>query len=128
MFEVLARYLKTTAFLTDEEIARVRDYATEKTLPRKQHLLREGQSSTFNCFVAKGCMRLYNVDDKGSEHILKFAVENWWISDYESYNTGNPAKNNIDALENCELVIFQKTDLDGLFKSIPNFQAFKERV
>ena len=105
MFQHLALYLKKNALLTDSEIEQVRAVTTERRFRKKQYLLQESDISYYNCFVGKGCMRLYRVGDNGAEHILKFAVENWWIADYESYNSGNPAKNNIDALEDSELQI-----------------------
>ena len=128
MFEILAQYLKNNALLTDHEIEQFRARAIIKKLRKKQYLLQEGDICHYNSFIAKGCMRLYHVGNNGAEHILKFAVENWWIADYESYNSGNPAKNNIDALEDSELVMIEKNDLDELSKTIPNFQQFREKL
>ena len=128
MFEVFAQYLRKNALLTDAEIEQFHARATVKKLRKRQYLLQEGDVCHQNCFVAAGCMRLYRVGDRGTEHILKFAVENWWIGDYESYNSGNPAKNNIDALEDSELVLIKKNDLDELVNAIPNFRNFKERL
>jgi hypothetical protein len=35
----------------------------------------------------------------GSEHTLRFGIENWWMSDRESFVTGQPSKSRIDAPE-----------------------------
>jgi len=128
MFENFAQYLKKNASLTDNEIEQFRAKTITKKLRKRQYLLQEGDICHYNSFVAKGCMRLYRVGDNGAEHILRFAVENWWIADYESYNSGEPAKNNVDALEDSELILIRKSDLDDLVKAIPNFQRFKERL
>jgi CRP-like cAMP-binding protein len=128
MFEVLAQYLTKNAHLTDAEIEQFRARAIPKRLRKKQYLLQEGDISHHNCFVAKGCLRLYRVGDTGAEHILRFAIENWWMADYESYNAGTPALGNIDALEDSELLLFSKNDFNALAKSIPNFQNFKEQL
>ncbi|HEY8920914.1 MAG TPA: Crp/Fnr family transcriptional regulator [Chitinophaga sp.] len=128
MFENFAQYLKKNASLTDNEIEQFRAKTITKKLRKRQYLLQEGDISHYNSFVSKGCMRLYRVGDNGAEHILRFAVENWWIADYESYNSGEPAKNNVDALEDSELILIRKSDLDDFVKTIPNFQRFKERL
>jgi len=128
MFEFLAAYLKKKGSLTDDEIAQIREYTVVKSLRRKQHLLQEGEVSHYNSFVAKGCMRLYHMSADGNEHVLRFAVEEWWISDYESYHTGNLSKNYIDALEDSVLVMFHKRDFDALVKAIPNFQKLIEKL
>lgn len=128
MFEAFTQYLKINTSLTEAEIEQIESYMVTRKVDKNQYLLREGEISILNCFVTKGCLRLYHVDEQGNEHILKFAVENWWISDYESYNTGNPSKCNIDALEDSELLLIHKSDMDALTKTILGFQNFKEKL
>jgi CRP-like cAMP-binding protein len=128
MFEFFAAYLKEKGGLTDKEVNQVKEVTVVKKLRKRQYLLQEGDISHYNSFIAKGCLRLYRVGKDGTEHILKFGIENWWISDYESYNTGLPSKSNIDALEDSELLLIKKEDFDFLCKAIPNFQNFKERL
>ena len=128
MFESFAVYLKEGAGLNDEELKIVRNVTIERKLRKHQYLLQEGDVSNYNSFVAKGCMRLYRIGKDGTEHILKFAIENWWISDYESYNSGLPAKGNIDAIEDSELLLIKKQDFDVLVNTIIKFQQFIERL
>jgi len=128
MFDIFATYLRKNALLTDDEIEQFRASAVVRRLRKKQYLLQEGDICHYNTFVAKGILRLYRVGDNGVEHILKFAAENWWIGDYESYNSGNPGKGNIDALEDSEVVMIRKSELDELVRAIPKFQVFKERL
>jgi CRP-like cAMP-binding protein len=128
MFEFLAAYLKENAGLTDEELRRVEGVTVAKKLRKRQYLLQEGDISHYNCFVAKGCLRLYRVGKDGTEHILKFAIENWWISDYESYNSGRPSKGTIDALEDSELLLIKKEDFMTLVEDIPNFQKLVNKL
>jgi CRP-like cAMP-binding protein len=68
------------------------------------------------------------VGDNGVEHILRFAVENWWMSDRESFNNGTPSKCNIDALENCEVILIDKPDFINLLTNIPNFKKFVDTL
>lgn len=128
MFEVLASYLKINASLTDAEIARIHSRTTPKRIRKRQYLLQEGDVSRYNSFVTKGCLRLYHVGNNGDEHILRFATEEWWISDYESYNTGKPSKNNIDALEDSELILLEKSAFEELQNEIPKLKLFKEKL
>jgi CRP-like cAMP-binding protein len=128
MFEFLAAYLKENGGLTDEELRRVEAVAVAKKLRKRQYLLQEGDISLYNCFVTKGCLRLYRVGKDGTEHILKFAIENWWISDYESYNSGRPSKGTIDALEDSELLLIKKEDFMTLVEDIPGFQKLVNKL
>lgn len=128
MFESLAVYLREGAGLSDEELSLVKQVTIERKLRKRQYLLQEGDVSHYNCFVAKGCLRLYRIGVDGAEHILRFAVENWWMSDYESYNSGHPSKGNIDALEDSDLLLIKKQDFDALNGAIPRFRLFRERL
>ncbi len=124
MFEAFEKYLKEKADLDAEEINAVRAVSMEKKVRKRQYLLQNGDVCHNNCFIVKGCLRMYTVGDDGVEHILRFAVENWWISDRESYNNGSPSKCNIDALEDCEVILIDKPDFLNLLTTIPKFKNF----
>lgn len=128
MFEAFEKYLKEKADLDAEELNAVRAVAIERRIRKRQYLLQEGDVCHYNCFVVKGCLRMYSVGDDGAEHILRFAVENWWISDRESYNNGTPSKCNIDALENCEVILIDKPDFLHLLTTIPKFKSFVDTL
>ena len=124
MFEIFSSYLKEKAGLTDEELDQVRVVTVNRKLRKRQYLLQEGDVCHYNCFVVKGCLRNYRVSEDGNEHILRFAIENWWLSDPESYNNDTPSKNNIDALEDSELLLIEKQDFNNLLSNIPHFKDF----
>jgi CRP-like cAMP-binding protein len=128
MFEVFAAYLKEKADLTAEELEQVRAVTFQKTLRKRQYLLQEGDICHYNCFVAKGLLRSYRVGDDGVEHILRFAAENWWLTDAESYNNDAPSKTNIDALETSDLLLIEKQDFLKLVDAIPKFRDFRDRL
>jgi len=71
---------------------------------------------------------MYTVGEDGVEHIVRFAVENWWISDRESYNNGYPSKCNIDALENSKIILIDKPDFLHLLMTIPKLKSFIDNL
>jgi CRP-like cAMP-binding protein len=128
MFEVFASYLKEKAELTHEELDQVRAVTFHKKLRKRQYLLQEGDICHYNCFIAKGFLRSYRVSQDGVEHILRFAVENWWLTDAESYNNDCPSKTNIDAVENSDLLLIEKQDFLKLVDTIPRFREFRDKL
>jgi CRP-like cAMP-binding protein len=126
MFEIFAAYLREKAGLTDEDLKLVERYTTLKKLRRRQYLLQEGDICHHHCFIAKGCMRMYRLSSDGAEHVLKFGIENWWISDAESFNNSTPSNFYIDALEDSVLYLVEKEDFNKLMKEISKLQAWKE--
>ncbi|MBD1386827.1 Crp/Fnr family transcriptional regulator [Mucilaginibacter rigui] len=95
-----------------------------KKAKRKQFVLEEGDISSKVVFVTSGCLRSYAVDKNGTEHVLQFAPSGWWIVDMRSYITGEPARLNIDAIEDTEYLFFHKTDFEELNLKVPKFERF----
>ena len=121
MFDVFKAYILQRVALSDDELARIEAASRIRKLRKKQYLLQEGDVCHLHAFITKGLMRTYSVDDAGNEHIIRFAMENWWISDRESLLSGQPSRFNIDAIEDSEVVVFEKADMDRLTETIPAF-------
>ena len=128
MFDVFHKYIMSKGCISEAEYELIEAAFTPKKLRKKQYFLQEGDVSRHFAFVSKGCMRLYTVDDKGNEHIIQFALENWWISDRESLLSGNPSKYNIDALEDCELLVAAPKTMRDLVDRVPNFARMMEMM
>jgi CRP-like cAMP-binding protein len=121
MFEVFKAYVLKHAFVSDEEFAVIEQASRLKKLRKKQYLLQEGDICRDHCFILSGLMRTYSVDDKGNEHIIRFATKDWWISDRESLLTGQPSKFNIDAIEDSIVLLWSAAQMDELMEKLPAF-------
>ena len=124
MYELFFSKLREKVDFSDEELALIKTYTTPKKIRKKQYLLQEGDVCRFVGFVAKGVMRAYTVDEKGTEHIIQFAPEGWTIADLYSFLTSEPATYNIDALEDSELLLISKPAQDELLKKIPRYETY----
>lgn len=122
MFEIFAKYLQNQIQLNDQELDMIQKVCVRRRLRRNQYLLQEGDVWRYNAFITSGCLRTYSVNDKLQEHILNFAIENYWIGDRESLLNGTPSRYNIDAIEDSEVLLISKEDFAVLMKSIPQFQ------
>jgi CRP-like cAMP-binding protein len=128
MFNSFIKYISDKAKLTSEELEKIKSLSLEKRLRKRQYLLQEGQINKYTTFIVKGCLRTYRVSADGSEHILSFGIENWWVGDLESKTTGLPSKSNIEALEDSELLIWTSADFDLLLETIPELKSFNEKA
>lgn len=128
MFEIFKEYITQKAVLTVDDLDLIQSVSVVKKLRKRQYLLQEGDISRSNAFVARGCLRLYRINDTGAEHVLRFAKENWWMSDRESYLTGEPSKSYIDALEDTYLITWSKENWEKLKAAIPTLKAFEEEL
>lgn len=124
MFDLLFEKFSDKIALTDEEKQLSKTFFTPKKLRKKQYLLQEGDVCKYIAFVEKGILRSYTLDDKGNEHIIQFAFEGWWISDQYSFFTGEPSIYNIDALEDCELLLLSRSSEEQMLEKIPKFERY----
>jgi CRP-like cAMP-binding protein len=124
MFELILANVSKHINLSEEEKEYFLSILQPKKLRRRQYLVQAGEPCRYECFVTKGCLRQYYVDDKGLERILSFAVEDYWMSDMYGLITGQPALTNIDALEDCELILIDKNAFDTLLLKVPKFERF----
>jgi CRP-like cAMP-binding protein len=116
----IARYIQLTPEETDFFISVLQI----KKLRKKQYLFQEGDVCRYETFVNKGCLRTYHIDEKGQEHVAQFAIEEWWISDMYSFLISTPARLNVDAMEDAELLCIDKPSLEELYLRVPKFERF----
>jgi CRP-like cAMP-binding protein len=117
----LINYFENFLPLTEEEKLFVQEVFKERKIKRRQYILQEGEICKYNTFVLEGCFRMYFVDEKGKEHNLQFAIENWWIGDIGSFHSEEPSKLYIEALENSVILQIEKQDQLKLFVDYPKF-------
>lgn len=122
----IIEYFSKLLPLESDEIEAVKTAFIERKIKRRQFILQEGEVCKLNTFVVEGCFRMYFVDEKGKEHNIQFAVENWWIGDIGSFHSEEPSKLNIEAIENSVILQIKKQDQLDLFVNYPKFnQIFR---
>jgi CRP-like cAMP-binding protein len=128
LFPYFESYIRTQASFTKDELAYMQSLAIERKMKKRQLLLHEGEVCKYKGFVVKGLLRTYHTKSDGTESIMRFAPENWWCVEPESYNTRIPSKYAIDALEDSELIMWTREHVELLFAAIPAFRTFSEQL
>ena len=124
MFELLLQKIKEHVVITDEEFDFCKTLFIPKKLRKRQYLLQEGDVNKYTSFVEKGMLRTYSVDEKGNEPILQFSFEGWWVADLYSFLTNEPSKYNIEAMEDCELLLITKPSWDTMLDKVPALERY----
>jgi CRP-like cAMP-binding protein len=124
MYDLILKNIARFIQLTPEETDRFTSVLKPRTLRKRQYLVQAGDVFRYECFVNKGSLRTYHIDNNGQEHIVMFAFEDWWTGDMYSFLSGQPALYNVDALEDAELLLIEKSQLEQLYIDIPKFDRF----
>lgn len=122
MIELLFENISGTIQLTNEDKSILKEYFLPKKLRKKQYFLQEGNVAFHTAWVAKGCMRTFSVNKNGIEQTMQLAIEGWWSTDMFSFLTGEPAMYNIEAVEDCELLVIDKVGREKVFERVPGFE------
>jgi len=120
LFRNISRYIK----LDKDEEEYLLSVLHNGKVNEKQILLEAGDVNSKVIFVTGGCLKSYALDFNGYEHILQFAPPGWWIIDMLSFITQEPARLNIGAIEDSEIIYLLKSDFDTLNLQIPKFDRF----
>lgn len=95
-----------------------------QSIKRKTLYLEAGKPCKHSAFVVDGALRSFTVDQDGKEHILSFAVADWWISDMYSLLSERPAILNIEAIADSQVLLLSRHNQQVLYERVPKFERF----
>lgn len=119
MIDRLFAHIKKFSEARDIDLNLLESAITRKQFAKKEHVLTEGHRCHFKHFILSGCMRSYFINKKGIEQIVNFGIEDWWMTDYDSFVNESISQLNIQAVENCEVLSLSKKDFDELMARSP---------
>lgn len=120
IFKNVARHIS----LDDDEISFFLSLLESRMLKRRMFYLEAGTVCRESAFVVDGALKGFTVDREGREHILSFAIPDWWISDMYSLLSGKPATLNIQAVADSEILVLSRENQQTLYRSVPKFERF----
>jgi CRP-like cAMP-binding protein len=122
--EKIASYVDKFVRLTKKEKIEFTKRFKETRIKKRQFIVQPGFIPKCRYFVIKGALRAYVVGDEGKDHTIQFAIENWWISDFNSYINQQPACMFVVALEDCILLQISFEDEQTLKALNHKFETF----
>jgi len=93
-------------------------------IKRKQFIVQPNFTCSHQTYVLKGVFRSYFVNNEGIEHTIQFAIEDWFISDFNSYVNQSPASLFVEALEDSIVQQIAYKDVENLCRENPKFERF----
>jgi len=124
MKDNLIAHINKFVKLDEQEASLVCEDVSLIKVKKKQFILKADEICRANYFVSKGCMRLYFINRNGQEQITQFGLEDWWITDYSSLETGQPSIYYIQAIEDAELISLSKKTMEELLQKVPKLERY----
>ena len=120
----LLDYIRKIIDLTSEEEKILISKVNHRKYLKAQYIVQQGDICKYESFVVSGCLRTFYVDSDAQEHIVMFAIENWWTSDLTSFITQTASTYNIQCLEPTHVIQLSYANLEALYQEVPKFERF----
>lgn len=107
-----------------KEMSQIENKFEKRTLKKGDTLLNANQTVNYQYFIISGCLRTFFVDNSGKDHIIQFAIKDWWISDYTAFFTSSKAIMTIDCIQDASVYGISIENMENLYIEIPRSQTF----
>ena len=95
-----------------------------KSIKRKETHHRVGDICRHTTFIVDGALKGYTVDKDVGEHVINFALRDWWIADMYSLITQKPGVLIIEAITDSEVLMLPYEKQEMLYQQVPKFERF----
>lgn len=124
----LQKYLISILNIEEDQIGAILENCRTRSVKKDEFLVREHDICRHTFFVETGLLRQFSIDEKGREHILMFAPENWFVLDRQSAYFNEPAAYYIQALEDSEVALIDEKFIRQLSAKVPAFTDINTKL
>jgi len=118
----LKEHIRKYIEISDEKLEKYCSAFILRKINKKEFLLKEGDVCAHEGFVLKGCFKVFRTNENADEQILHFGIEDWWLSDMDSFINQIPSQLNIQAIEDSEILLISKEDKERLYLELPEVE------
>lgn len=123
-YNLLRIHIQELVSLTDEEWDKVATFFKYRSLKKHQFLVQKDEAVPAEFWIIKGLTKAYAIDGNGKEHILQFAMEQYWTTDFNAFQNQVPATIFIDCIEDSEFFSLRLEDRERLCVEVPKMTNF----
>ena len=120
----IVEYINKSVNLTDQEAEIFSASFKEVKIKKRQFIVQPNFIVKNRNYVLNGAFRAYVVDDNGQDSTISFAIEDWWITDYNSYILQKPATMFVVALEDSTILEISYEKEEALKQINHKFETF----
>jgi CRP-like cAMP-binding protein len=117
-------YIKRSVNITDEEAIQFSEAFRIVKIKKRQFIVQPNFVVKHRNYVVEGAFRAYVIDDNGQDNTIAFAIDDWWITDYNSYILQKPATMFVVALEDSIILEIPYEKEQALKAANHKFETF----
>jgi CRP-like cAMP-binding protein len=125
--EEFIAFIKSIIWIDDSDLQLVLSKCTAKKVPKGKRILRKGQVANHYFFIVSGGVRFF-YDAGEQENTTWVTFKNEFFTEISSLHPQKPSRFNIEAIEDTELVVIEKKDMDFLYSHIAVWEEFGRKI
>lgn len=123
--EILLRnHIEKVVTLSDIEFEFVIKHFSLQNFKKRASIIHEGAVVSHVYFLLSGLVKLVLIDSSAKEHIISFAMEDWWETDFHAFYTQQKASLNLACIENTTVYGLTLEDFNTLCVGSHKMQYF----
>jgi CRP-like cAMP-binding protein len=124
MQKKLRNHIEAIVPLSNDEFSFILALFTTKEYKKNQFLIQEGERVQYAYFVVSGLLKLSYTDDTGKEHIVSFAMEDWWETDFPAFFNQTKATLSLQCLEDTSLFCLSLENYEKICFDVQKMERF----
>jgi CRP-like cAMP-binding protein len=127
MFNAIKKHIASFVDVPDNDFSAFENSLKLKNIKKGDYFVKEGQVCDFIGFINSGLFRMFYILN-GKEINLHFFLDNEFVVVYNSFLTNTPSKFYIEALEDAELVVFYKNQVEINYQRYHSWERFGRKI
>ncbi|CAM3652492.1 MULTISPECIES: Crp/Fnr family transcriptional regulator [Sphingobacterium] len=121
---MLRKHIEDIVPLNDDEFQFIKEFFDIKFYKKGSFIIEVDQHVKHVFLVKSGLLKLIYHDSSGKEHIISFAMEEWWETDYSAWFSGHPAKLSLKCIEHTEVYCLSLDSYHILCSKLQKMESF----
>lgn len=126
--EQFLKFIQAYTILLPDDIELLKKHLRIESVNAKSYILKQGRVCNNLSFIAEGIVRIFNIDENGTEITKHFYNENHFILDSVSYQKRSASIKNIQAVTNCKILIISRESDILLADQISKWHSLKNTI
>jgi CRP-like cAMP-binding protein len=122
----LEKYIQSYFGIPENTLKEISAFFHPQSLLKGDYFLKEGRYSYQLGFIQSGIVREFLTDDKGREVTKWIATKGYFVVDIASFLFHQPARWNLQALTDCEILVIKKENYAKIGQFVPQWQELEK--
>lgn len=124
----MEEYLRQFGIFSSKEITDLTNMGELRIFSKNDFFIREGMVCQEIAFIVSGIFRSFYLSQSAEEVTYCFIFPDNLMAPYSSYITGEKTFENMQAIQDSEVLIFSKKDLNSFLESHPKGDLFSKII